>query len=355
VVERLAACRSVTAWLGAALAVVLEWRATGGTRRRGDVSTELNWMQEYAAAETVELGDDGRLSRREMFARLIAICGSAAAATAFFSACASDAKSSAPTAAATATTATSGFHAVAPPTTGGAGHLLSVATDDPDIQAANVSFPGPAGTVFGYLARPKASGRRPGIIVNHEIFGLTDHIRDVARRLAKVGFVALAVDLVSREGGTDKAANVVGALTQGPVSDRVADLDAGVAYLKTQGSYDGQLGTVGFCFGGGMTLSFAAANPDVKAAVSYYGPTPQPPSVMTSTNAAILANYGALDTRVDAGIPDLESAMKGKVFQKHIYAGANHAFNNDTGAAYDEAAAVPAWSSSINWLAHYLR
>jgi carboxymethylenebutenolidase len=230
-----------------------------------------------------------------------------------------------------------------------------VKPDDPDIRAQDVTFPGPAGTVFGYFAQPSVGGSRAGVLVNHEIFGLTDHIKDVARRVAKLGYLALAVDLVSRDGGTASSKNIDGALTQGSIDDRIADLDAGVTYLEGQPGYDGKLGVVGFCFGGGMTLSFAAANPKVVAAVSYYGPTPQPPSVMTATKAAILANYGATDARVDAGIPDLEAALQGRTFEKHVYDGAGHAFNNDTGGAYDEAAAVQAWNATNAWFARYLR
>ena len=223
------------------------------------------------------------------------------------------------------------------------------------MRAGDVTFPGPAATMLGYLARPAASGSYPGVLVNHEIFGLTDHIRDVARRLAKVGYLALAVDLVSRAGGTDQAGtDIAGALTRGLVDDRIADLDAGVMFLESQPDYDGRLGVIGFCFGGGMTLSFAAANDKVLAAVPYYGPTPQPASVMSATRAAILAQYGANDTRVNAGIPDLEAALAGKTFEKRIYEGAGHAFNNDTGAAYDEAAAVQAWTATTDWLRQYL-
>jgi carboxymethylenebutenolidase len=103
-----------------------------------------------------------------------------------------------------------------------------------------------------------------------------------------------------------------------------------------------------------MTLSFAAANAEVLAAVSYYGPTPQPASVMRATNAAILGQYGGDDARVNAGIPDLEAALAGKTFEKKIYDGAGHAFNNDTGAAYNEVAAVRAWAATTDWLRTYL-
>lgn len=321
--------------------------------------TELNWMQRYAGSEVVEQGAEDGLSRREVLVRLVAICGSATAAGAFLASCSDDKPSTSPTTAKSSTTARSAStssapRSVTPPTAGGTGHLLSVAADDPDVRGEDVTFDGPASPMLGYLARPSADGRRAGVLVNHEIFGLTDHIRDVARRLAKVGYIALAVDLASRAGGTAKAGNVAGALTQGPVEDRVADMNAGVTFLEQQGGYDGKLGVVGFCFGGGMTLSFAAAQPEVLAAVPYYGPTPQPPSVMRATKAAILAHYGANDARVNAGIADLEAAMEGKTFEKRIYDGAGHAFNNDTGGAYNEAVAIEAWTATIAWFRRYL-
>jgi carboxymethylenebutenolidase len=123
----------------------------------------------------------------------------------------------------------------------------------------------------------------------------------------------------------------------------------------TQPGYDGHLGVTGFCFGGGMTLSFAAATPEVRAAVSYYGPTPQPASVMTGTEAAVLAHYGADDARVDAGIPALEAALAGSTFRKHVWPGVGHQFNNDTSPAYDEPTAVAAWTETLGWFGRKLR
>lgn len=330
---------------------------------------DLNWMQQYAASEIVEYGDEGRISRREMMIRLVAVCGSAGAAATFLASCAKD------TATNSASTATTGgglsgsssspssaagtsspptTAASPPPTAGGTGHLLSVAATDPDITAGDVTFAGPASELIGYRAQPAASGKHPGVIVIHEIFGLTDHIKDVTRRLAKVGFVAVAVDLASRAGGTGKAENIMGALTQGPVADRVADLNAGVDFLEEQPAYNGKLGVVGFCFGGGMTLSFASAQPKLLAAVPYYGPTPQPASALSATRAAILAHYGETDARVNAGIPDLETALAGKTFEKRIHPGAGHAFNNDTGGAYNETEAVAAWTATVDWFRRYL-
>ena len=313
-------------------------------------------MQQYAASEMVEYAAEGRLTRRELLVRLVGICGSATAAAAFLAACSSDGSSakSSSTTASTAKARTTDPTSITPPTTVGTNATLSVAADDPAISAKEVEYPGPAGTMFGYYAEPVNGGSTAGVIVIHEIFGLTDHIRDVTRRVAKAGYLALAPDLASRAGGSKTATNIPGALTSGSVDDRVADLKASAAYIEKQPDYNGRLGAVGFCFGGGMTLSFAAAEPKLRAAVPYYGPTPDPASVMSGTRAAILAHYGADDARVDAGIPALEAALVGKTFEKHLYPGAGHAFNNDTGPAYNEAAAVQAWGRTLAWLRHYL-
>ena len=212
---------------------------------------------------------------------------------------------------------------------------------------------------MGYLVKPAASGTYPGVIVIHENRGLTDHIKDVARRFAKAGYIALAPDLASRNGGTAKIPEdqVTGYFANAKPEDLVKDLNSTETYLETvSGVKAGKYGVVGFCFGGGYTLRFAAANPRVAAAVPYYGPVPSPVSQMASTQAAILGIYGGNDTRVNSGIPDLESTLKnaGKTFEKIVYDGANHAFNNDTGANYNENASNMAWTATLDWLKKYL-
>ena len=314
---------------------------------------DLNWMQRYAATELAERSDTGMMDRREALTRLGRIFGSSTAAAAFLAACSSGGSNEQSIRRPKPSSSTRA--PVSPPTVGGAGHLLAVPADDPAIAAKDVQFDGPASEMFGYLAVPTAPGRYPGIIVIHEIFGINDHIRDVARRLAKVGYVAIAPDLVSRAGGTERAPDVIAALISGPLQDRVADLNATGNYLDTVDAFNGRLGVTGFCFGGGMTLAFAAAQPKVVAAVSYYGPTPEPASMMRATNAAVLAQYGADDARVNAGIPALTAAMTGKTFETRIWPGVGHQFNNDTSPAYDEAVAVDAWTAALRWFDRYLR
>jgi carboxymethylenebutenolidase len=235
---------------------------------------------------------------------------------------------------------------------------LTVAANDPDVDGKMVSYKSDT-EMIAYLARPKKEGTYPAVLVIHENRGLQEHVKDVARRLAKAGFIALAPDLVSRSGGSEKLGfdPIAGVLGAAKPEDLVKDLSAGIDYLMTQaGVKAGKVGVVGFCFGGGYTLRLAGANPKVTAAVPYYGPSPTPPTLVASTNAAILAHYGGTDTRVNAGIPDLEAAMKaaGKTFEKRIWEGAPHAFNNDTGGNFNETAAVGAWKETLAWFAKYL-
>ena len=317
----------------------------------------VNDIQRYLGEETIENHRDGSISRREMFTQLVAICGSAAAATALLAACGDDGAASSTTAAAVPSSSTSTGLATSPPTTKGSGALLSVAADDPAVKGEDVSFPGTGDTMLGYIARPAggAVAKRPGVIVIHENTGLTPHIKDVTRRLAKAGYIALAVDLASRQGGTAKVGSAItGTLGQLSGPDAVADMNAGVTYLEAQTDYNGKLGITGFCYGGGMVLRFAANQTKVKAAVPYYGTPPDPTAQMANTAAAILAQYGATDTRVDATIPDLEANLAGKTYEKRVWDGAGHAFNNDTGGAYNETVAVRAWTDTLSWFARYL-
>ena len=234
--------------------------------------------------------------------------------------------------------------------------MLSVAENDPAVKGEDVTFPG--GTVLGYVARPVGgpAAKRPGVIVIHENQGLVPHIKDVTRRLAKAGYIAVAVDLASRQGGTAKVTTgISGVLGQLSGADAVADMNAGVAYLEAQTDYNGKLGITGFCYGGGMVMRFAANQPKVKAAVPYYGTPPAPESQMANTAAALLVHYGATDTRVNASIPLLEANVTGKTYEKRVWDGAGHAFNNDANTnAYNASVAVRAWTDTLSWFARHL-
>jgi carboxymethylenebutenolidase len=222
-----------------------------------------------------------------------------------------------------------------------------------------VEFPGNDGaTLLGYQAHPTGSGPFAVVLVCHENRGLTPHIQDVTRRLAKAGYAALAVDLLSRQGGVAKFSSdeVPGALGNTPPEQFIKDFLSGWEYLKSQSyTQPERVGMVGFCFGGGVTWRMATGMPELRAAVPFYGPHP-PVEDVPKIQAAVLAIYGGNDTRINAGIPAIEEAMRAnhKIFEKQIYEGADHAFHNDTGTRYQPEAARDAWSRTLAWFGQYL-
>ena len=213
-----------------------------------------------------------------------------------------------------------------------------------------VAYNSPKGKINGYLVRPTAKGKRPAVIVIQENRGLNPHIEDVARRLAVEGFLAFAPDLLSVSGGTppdeDQARELHGRTNP---QDITAAAIAAVPFVLTHAESNGNVGVVGFCFGGGVANRMAAANPELKAVVVYYGvqvPADQVPAI----RAPLLLHYAELDQRVNAGIAAYESALKanGKRYTIHMYPGVNHAFNNDTGGArYNKEAAELAWERTL--------
>jgi carboxymethylenebutenolidase len=229
-----------------------------------------------------------------------------------------------------------------------------VATDDPRLTIEEVSYPGPAGDVKGYLAMPAdPPGKLPAVIVIHENRGLSPHIKDVTRRLALEGFVALGVDLLSREGGTPATDEQAAELFQG--IDRAAlvpDAVAAIAYLQGLPATNGKVGAIGFCFGGGIVNQMAVASPELVAGVAYYGGQPNAEDV-AKIKAELLLHYAGLDERINAGIAAYEAALKaaGVDHTIYVYEGVNHAFNNDTSEArYDKDAATLAWSRTVDFL-----
>jgi len=192
------------------------------------------------------------------------------------------------------------------------------------------------------------------VIVIHENRGLVDHIKDVARRFAKDGFIALAPDLLSRLGGTDQfktpeeAIEAIRKVTQDNV---VEDLTSGVAYLKRLDFVNGRIGVVGYCWGGGQSLSFATKCKDLGAAVVYYGRNPDPLDQVQNIACPVLGNYGEDDPNIIPGVEPLKEALKkyGRNFDIKVYPGAKHAFNNNTNAErYHPDAAKDAWARTAN-------
>ncbi len=231
--------------------------------------------------------------------------------------------------------------------------------NDPEIKAQMITFEARGFTNMAYLAKPVKLEKAPGLLVIHENKGLQPHIQDVARRAAKAGYVALAVDLMSKTGGTAKysdTAQISSILAQTPGEEHEANLLENLKVLKaTDGVISDRLGAIGFCFGGGLTWRLATVASDLKAAVPFYGPSPDLEKV-PNIKAAVLGIYGGSDTRINAGIPALEEALKKAktTYEIKIYPGVNHAFHNDTGANYNEAAAKDAWAKALEWFKKYV-
>jgi carboxymethylenebutenolidase len=241
--------------------------------------------------------------------------------------------------------------AIVPLVSANAAKASIVAPDDARIETQTITYPGESGDVEAYLAMPAdRSGPLPAVIVIHENRGLNPHIMDVTRRIALEGFVALGVDFLSPAGGTpedeDRAREMIGELDR---ETTVANAVAAVAFLADHEATNGNVGAVGFCWGGGMVNQLAIASPDLAAGVVYYGSSPDPEQV-SQIQARMLLHYAALDERINAGVPAFEEALQAAEveYSVHMYEGVNHAFNNDTSSArYDEAAANLAFERTI--------
>jgi carboxymethylenebutenolidase len=234
---------------------------------------------------------------------------------------------------------------------------IMVAEDDPQLSTETVTYPGAAGEIKGYLARPKdAADVLPKIIVIHENRGLNAHIQDVVRRMALEGYEALGPDFLSIAGGTptdeEKARELITALD---AQQTLANLKASLAFLQSRGA--GKVGCVGFCWGGGMTNQLAVNAPDLGAAVAFYGAVPLAEEV-PKIQSPLLLHYAGLDERINQGIAGYEAALRaaGKDYTICMYGKANHAFHNDTNEArYDATAAQLAWGRTIAFFDYSLK
>lgn len=244
--------------------------------------------------------------------------------------------------------------AIAPMLAASGANAAMVEEMDARLTAEDITYPGAGGEMKGYLVVPKdAAGKLPGVIVIHENRGLNPHIRDVARRMALEGFVALAPDFLSPQGGTpeneDKAREMFSTLDMGAT---VANGEATRAFLAAHEKVNGKVGAIGFCWGGGMVNRMAVASPELGAGVAYYG-SQVPAEEVPKIKAPLLLHYAGLDERINAGIDTYKAALEknGKTFEIFVYDGVNHAFNNDTSAArYDKVAADLAWSRTVEFL-----
>jgi carboxymethylenebutenolidase len=230
---------------------------------------------------------------------------------------------------------------------------------DERLEQGYVTYEGTFGPVKAYFAKPSGAAEKlPGILVIHENRGLNAHIEDVARRAALEGYVALAPDGLSYVGGAPEDQEAARDKFREADRDTItADVIAGVGFLKSREDCTGKTGSVGFCYGGGVSLKCAIADPHTDASVLYYG------SALSAEETAqvkvpLLLNYAGEDTRVNAGIPDFRKALdENKVaYSLHMYPGTGHGFHNDTSQArYDEAAARLSWRRTINFFDYYLK
>jgi carboxymethylenebutenolidase len=299
----------------------------------------MNQVQQYLVEEVVEDYADGLIERREALRRLGLLGLASVTAGSLLTAC--DAEG--PPAPATTSAGTAGPPASAGGTSG--------------IPTQAVTFPGEGRILQGAFAA--AQNPRGSVLVIHENRGLTDHIRSVAGRLAASGYAALAIDLLSAEGGTaalGDQGSAMAALSAAPTSRHVADMKAGVTELLRRGPAQ-KVGAVGFCFGGMMVWTLlASGEPRLAAAAPFYGPFPDGGDLSGSKNAAVLAVYAGNDSRVNASRGAAESALRGAglTYEVAEYPGVDHAFFNDTGARYNADAAGQVYQKLTGWFDQHL-
>ncbi|MEA2530704.1 MAG: carboxymethylenebutenolidase [Thermomicrobiales bacterium] len=327
----------------------------------------LGQFETYLVHEFVEDYEDGLMTRRDMMRRVLHITGSVAATATILTKLG-------------VTPAVRGAEAqeATPRPPSGPRSPLSVPADDPRIIGEDITFPSNGATIMAYQARPSgtasgtpeaaalaspaAGGAPPLVLICHENRGLTEHIRDVARRWAVEGYVACAVDLLSREGGTASIADpsqvpsIISPDEKRP--EQVGDFQAAIEHYKTQDFVDStRIGMTGFCFGGGVTWLAATQIPELNAAAPYYGPPP-PLDQVPNIRAAVIGVYsddpndGANEGR-DELVQALQAA--GVTFEIKVYPNTQHAFNNDTGSRYNEEQSLAAWSDVTAWFEQYVK
>jgi carboxymethylenebutenolidase len=293
-------------------------------------------LSHYVAEEIATDHVQGLLSRREAMRRLALLGLGSGAAAALIAACGNDE---------TRPLHSSSAEGVQPP---GANRALPT---EP------ISWAGPRGELQGAWAQ--AHNARRGVLVIHENKGLTDWVHSVAERFAGAGYSALAIDLLSEEGGTGQFADpakATAALAAAPQDRFIADLNSGITELQNRVP-GGKLAVVGFCFGGGLVWQLLAShNARLSAAVPFYGPLPDNPNFSGDKATAVLAFYGALDKRVTDSEPAAKAALEraGLIHEIVIEPDADHAFFNDTGPRYNAAAAEDAWRRTLDWFGRYL-
>ena len=292
-------------------------------------------------ANLVHLYVDGAFNRRELISRVARHTGSMAAALA----------------------ALANYEVLNAQPPSACPEGVRVPADAPDLVSFDAQYPGDGFTMLGYVSYPKTTEPlyAPGVIVIHENRGLVEHIRDVTRRMARAGFVAIAPDLLARQGGTGQftePTQQTQAYWRTTRDQRYSDLISTLSYLKSLPvTRHDRIGVTGYCAGGGNAWDFAANTPEILAAVPFYGaPTPVPEG-LAGLSAAVLAIYAETDRALTARMAPVMTAMldQRKTFGFIVYEGVGHAFHNDTGANYNAEAACDAWGRTIGWFNKFLR
>jgi len=229
-------------------------------------------------------------------------------------------------------------------------NAATVAENDDDIISEDIKYDGDGSPMGGYLARPKKAGKYGSVLVIHENRGLNPHTKDIARRIAKAGYVALAADALAPFGGTPANEDEARALfAKIDVQKNLNNFLKGLDYLKARPESNGKTACVGFCWGGALSNQLAVNAPTLKAAVAYYGRQPEATDV-PKIKSFVQLHYGGLDERINAGIPAYEEALKaaGVKYEVFVYEGAQHAFLNDSAPTrYNPEAAKLAWERTM--------
>ncbi len=286
----------------------------------------------------VHLHIDGALNRRELLKRVAKVTGSLSAATA-----------------AVASFGLAQSTDVCPGD-------IHVPEDAPDIQWDNIQYPGPAGPLYALLAVPRPiATAQPAVMVIHENRGLNEHIRDVTRRTARAGFVALGLDFLSRQGGSARfqdPAEGLAAYNRTRPEERLEDMLASINYLKSEGFVvPDRIGAVGFCAGGGNVYNLAFNTGELAAGVAFYGTPPNPLPPFENLTAKMLGIFSETDRNQNSRIPELVAGLVAnqKSFGLHLYQGTGHGFHNDTGTVYNREAACDAWAKTLAFFNRHLR
>lgn len=233
----------------------------------------------------------------------------------------------------------------------------TIGLQDDRLMTEKVSYTGDGAEMKAYVARPKADGKYPAVIVIHENRGLNPHIEDVTRRVALAGYLAVAPDALSPQGGTPADADAARNMFQ--TIDQPKNLNnflKAIDFASSRKDCTGKVGTVGFCWGGRMANMLAVNAPTLNAAVAYYGSQPTAEEV-PKIKSAVQLHYAGMDERINAGIAAYEEALKkaGTIYELYMYDGAQHAFNNDTAPTrYHEASAKLAWDRTLAFFKKYL-